>query len=82
MCVSSRSNPCRIKVKAHGGFMRVTAIPDAGKETLVKQIKDALLTSRSNATFVTGHSLGGAMAVITSGMVQMRYLIIRYNVTL
>ena len=68
MCASK--NPCRIKVEAHGGFMRVTAIPDSkNEESLISQIKDALKNSSSNATFVTGHSLGGAMAVITSGMV-------------
>ena len=68
MCASK--NPCRVKVKAHGGFMRITAIPDSKNEkSLISQIKDALQNSQSNATYVTGHSLGGAMAVITSGTV-------------
>ena len=57
--------------------MRALAIPDAKYEkSLVKQIKDTLQTSRSSVTYVTGHSLGGAMAIITSGMVQMRYFIV------
>ena len=52
--------------------MRITAIPDSANEkSLISQIKDALKYSRSNATFVTGHSLGGAMAVITSGTVRI-----------
>ena len=68
MCVSR--NPCRVKVKAHGGFMRITAIPDSKNEkSLISQIKEALKLSQSDATYVTGHSLGGAMAVITSGTV-------------
>ena len=50
--------------------MRITAIPDSKNEkSLISQIKDALQNSQSNATYVTGHSLGGAMAVITSGTV-------------
>ena len=68
MCASK--NPCRVKVKAHGGFMRITAKSDSkDEESLISQIKEALKYSLSNATYVTGHSLGGAMAVITSGMV-------------
>ena len=50
--------------------MRITAIPDSKDEkSLISQIKEALKWSNSNATYVTGHSLGGAMAVITSGTV-------------
>ena len=50
--------------------MRITAIPDSKDEkSLISQIKEALKLSQSNATYVTGHSLGGAMAVITSGTV-------------
>ena len=68
LCASK--NPCRVKIKAHGGFMRITAIPDSKDEkSLISQIKEALKWSNSNATYVTGHSLGGAMAVITSGTV-------------
>ena len=55
--------------------MRITAIPDTKNEkSLVESIKDALSSSQSNATYVTGHSLGGAMAVITSGKVYFSYL--------
>ena len=50
--------------------MRITAKSDSkDEESLISQIKEALKYSLSNATYVTGHSLGGAMAVITSGMV-------------
>ena len=50
--------------------MRITAKSDSkDEESLISQIKDALKYSSSNATYVTGHSLGGGMAVITSGMV-------------
>ena len=50
--------------------MRITAKSDSkDEESLISKIKEALKYSLSNATYVTGHSLGGAMAVITSGMV-------------
>ena len=57
--------------------MRVTAIPDAGKESLVKQIKDALQTSRSNATYVTGP--GFEITKITKKFNRARFSELTYN---
>ena len=52
---------CQIDISAHGGFMKITTTH------LIPKILKALKTSKSKVTYVTGHSLGGAMATITSG---------------
>ena len=52
---------CEKEVSAHDGFMTITATH------LIPDIFKALKTSKSKVTYVTGHSLGGAMATITSG---------------
>ena len=52
---------CKLDFSAHSGFMKITTTH------LIPEILKALKKSRSKVTYVTGHSLGGAMATITSG---------------
>ena len=62
LCSNQNANlECQIDVSAHGGFAEPTT------RFMIPNIMKALKSSRSKATYVTGHSLGGAMATITSG---------------
>ena len=76
------NNGCQIEVSAHDGFMKITTTH------LIPEILKALKTSKSKVTYVTGHSLGGAMATITSGFASRntllsirKILLIFYNFT-
>ena len=60
-CTGTNVMWCEKEVSAHNGFMTITATH------LIPDIFKALKTSKSKVTYVTGHSLGGAMATITSG---------------
>ena len=63
------NNGCKIEVAAHNGFMKITTTH------LIPDILNALKTSKSKVTYVTGHSLGGAMATITSGFASRNTLL-------